>query len=313
MTPKVSVVIPVFNKASWIEETLMSVADQTYKDWEAIIVDDGSTDDSLKIIRNFIKQTPGEWKVISQENRGQCEARNAGINASSGEFIALLDGDDCWAENKLEIQVAMLVKNQKAALVLCPYLIYDDSKSKFGQRLVMHKNTKKMLEGWLSLRGFGGGTESTGLIRKTELISAGGFDPKLSTSAGLDLTLRLSRLGEILFANNTCMKYRIHTGQWHTNLEVLEADLVTLRGGLPASLQNHLSQIESRHSAYLRLQELRQSRSAKGKNARNSSFISLLILVYSIIARHLVARARAIFPKFLTKIPVAYLRESSSR
>ena len=311
MTPKVSVVIPVFNKAKWIEETLLSVVNQSYKDWEAVIVDDGSNDESLSIIREFTSHQPGTWKIISQKNQGQCKARNVGIEQSAGEFVAFLDGDDLWEKNKLEVQVRMLEENKEAALVICPYLIYEAQGSARDKRFVLHKNSRRMLQNWLGLRGFGGGTESTGLVRKSLLTQSGGFDLSLSTSAGLDLTLRLSHLGSILFSQDTFMKYRIHTGQWHTNLEVLEHDLGALRAKIAHSSKFDMSKIEMEHLAYLRFQQLRQKAPTNAVvRQRNGIRLNyyLFTLVCSILARNVTARARALFPRLLTGIPKPYFR-----
>lgn len=311
MTARVSIVIPVFNKARWIEETLMSVANQSYKDWEAIIVDDGSTDDSLSVIRAFTSGNPGDWTIVTQVNQGQCKARNVGIEHSTGEFIAFLDGDDLWAENKLDVQVRILEEHKDAALVICPYLIYDANSKRRNMRFVLHKNQKTMLRNWLGLRGFGGGTESTGLVRRSLLEKAKGFDLDLSTSAGLDLTMRLGELGDILISGDTFMKYRIHTGQWHTNLETLAHDLDTLRAKISKLPDLDIATIEMEHSAYLRLQEMRQKVPIKREAHTNTGVRAdyfLLKLIGSILARNLVARSRALFPRFLTDIPSAYFK-----
>ena len=313
MNPKVSVIIPVYNKADWIEETLISVMEQSYQDWEAIIIDDGSSDKSLEVTQKFIKSHPGNWILISQANQGQCRTRNTGIKKAQGEFIAFLDGDDCWAPNKLEVQVALLDANPTASAILCPYEIYEKDSRRWQRRLVSHHSSKRMLKNWLNLRGFGGGTESTGLVRKALLIQARGFDINLSTSAGLDLTMRLGALGPILFANNTYMKYRIHTGQWHADLNFLSSDLMSLRNKIPQSQSKDIAKIKMAHEAYLRFQELRQRVSVdrQGKvNAGLSIYSYLLVLIYFILIRTVVARARAILPTLLTKIPRKYLVNS---
>lgn len=311
MTARVSIVIPVFNKAQWIQETLQSVLDQEYKDWEAIIVDDGSTDESLSIIRAFTYRNPAAWKIISQKNQGQCKARNNGIAEASGEFIAFLDGDDLWAENKLQIQSQMLDEYPNAALVICPYLIYEAIGRDRRRRLVLHKNSKRMLKNWLGLRGFGGGTESTGLVRKDLLVKAGGFDAGLSTSAGLELTMRLGNMGDIIFSTNTFMKYRIHTGQWHSNLDILAHDLGALRAKISGLPGYNIAKIEMEHSAYIRFQEIRQKVSTnRGTDTKRGPIANyyLLRLIYSIMARNIVARVRALFPRFLTDIPSSYFQ-----
>lgn len=312
MSPKVSVVIPVYNKSRWIEETLKSVANQSYKDWECIIIDDGSTDESLEVIRRFIESNPGEWKLLTQANSGQCIARNRGIEESAGEYVAFLDGDDTWAANKLDVQVKMLDANLDASLVVSPYRIYRQGESQERGRLVIHADNRKMLTSWLNLRGFGAGTESTGMARKSFLLSIGGFDPRLSTSAGLDLTLRLEMLGKILTAKNTFMKYRIYTGQWHANLEMLSADLWQLRQKHAETNRILGAHMADKHDAYIYLQELRQNftkRKLFDVTRRPRPFFYLMILALCIARRNAMARMRAISPNLLTQIPKNYLKD----
>ena len=81
----VSVVIPLYNKSQWIEQTLMSVSNQTYSNWECIVVDDGSNDGSLEIVKKFAEENPGNWRVYSQVNSGQAVARNFGISLARGK------------------------------------------------------------------------------------------------------------------------------------------------------------------------------------------------------------------------------------
>lgn len=312
VSPKVSVVIPVYNKSRWIEETLKSVVNQSYKDWECIIIDDGSTDESLQVIRTFVESHPGDWKLLTQANSGQCIARNRGIEASAGEYVAFLDGDDTWATNKLEVQVKMLDANLDASLVISPYRIYRQDEPREKGRLVIHADNRKMLTNWLNLRGFGAGTESTGMARKSFLLSIGGFDPKLSTSAGLDLTLRLETLGKVLTAKNTYMKYRIYTGQWHANLEMLAADLWQLRHKHAETRRIIGAHMADKHDAYIYLQELRQN-FTKTKlvniTRRPRPLFYLVVLVLCIVRRNAMARMRAIFPSLLTQIPKNYLKD----
>ncbi|MDP1719871.1 MAG: glycosyltransferase family A protein [Candidatus Nanopelagicaceae bacterium] len=309
MKPKVSVIIPIFNKANWIEETLLSVRDQSFQDWECILVDDGSSDESLKRINAFIAINPGKWILISQNNAGQCVARNRGIQEATGEYIALLDGDDTWAPNKLEVQVKIMDENEDASLVICPYRIYKPEQKQVRGRIVYHQNAQKMLKNWFNLRGFGGGTESTGLIRRSVLDSVGVFDPHLSTSAGLDLSMRLGSQGKILSADSTFMKYKIHTGQWHSNLQILASDLHLLREKHSEAFGAKGIHLEDQHLAYLHLHDLREGISVEKLSAvmrKPRSLFYLVILVFSIVRRNFVARVRAKYPNVLTKIPRKY-------
>ena len=96
--PKISVVIPVYNKEKYVKETLQSVLNQDFNDFEIIIVDDGSTDKSLDIIKQF---SASKIKIIRQENQGVAIARNTGVAAANAEIVAFLDADDLWLPNHL--------------------------------------------------------------------------------------------------------------------------------------------------------------------------------------------------------------------
>lgn len=104
--PLVSVIIPVYNSAKFLEETLQSVHDQTYPAIEIIVVDDGSTDDSAEIAQSY-----SGVNYTYQENQGVSVARNTGISKAGGEYIAFLDADDVWLPEKLLVQIDFMLKN----------------------------------------------------------------------------------------------------------------------------------------------------------------------------------------------------------
>ncbi|WP_029231874.1 glycosyltransferase family 2 protein [Butyrivibrio sp. VCB2006] len=111
----VSIIVPVYNAAKYIENTIKMVSDQTYNDWELILVDDASTDGSADVIENIIKGQGKRIRLIRKNNNeGAAAARNTGIDASSGRFIAFLDADDVWMPQKLEKQVAFMEKTGAA-------------------------------------------------------------------------------------------------------------------------------------------------------------------------------------------------------
>ena len=119
MSEKISIVIPLYNKENCIVTTLQSVLDQTYTDWECIVVNDGSTDKSLQTVEDFIRGLKIEdWrlKIVSKPNGGVCSARNMGIEVAKGEFVALLDGDDLWNKEYLSEQVKMIQDFPDAAM-----------------------------------------------------------------------------------------------------------------------------------------------------------------------------------------------------
>ncbi len=117
-TPTISAVIPCYNAAPFLRETLDSILNQTYKPLEVIVVDDGSTDDSASIAQSYGSPV----RVIRQENQGESVARNRGMDEARGDWVALLDADDRWLPNKLERQVAAL--SQATEDVVCVYSDY---------------------------------------------------------------------------------------------------------------------------------------------------------------------------------------------
>ena len=110
----VSVIIPVYNCEDFLAEAIESVLAQTYRPIEVIVVDDGSTDQSADIARSY-----KEIQYIYQPNQGAAVARNTGLAAAQGEFIAFLDADDVWLPNKLEVQVGYLIEHPRAGFTLC--------------------------------------------------------------------------------------------------------------------------------------------------------------------------------------------------
>ena len=112
----VSIVIPVYNAENFIKDCLDSILSQTYKDFEVILINDGSTDSSEKIIEEYIKKDD-RICLINQENQGAPKARNLGIKKSKGKYIMFFDADDILKQNSLEILVSSISSNN-ASLVI---------------------------------------------------------------------------------------------------------------------------------------------------------------------------------------------------
>ena len=111
----VSIIVPVYNAAKYIENTITMVSEQTYKDWELILVDDASTDGSADLIEKIIAGQGKRIRLIRKSvNEGAAAARNSGIDASAGRYIAFLDADDVWRPEKLEKQIAFMEKTGAA-------------------------------------------------------------------------------------------------------------------------------------------------------------------------------------------------------
>jgi glycosyltransferase involved in cell wall biosynthesis len=285
----VSVVIPLYNKESYIIQTLQSVMNQTYANLECVIIDDSSTDQSFTLVSKFIEESKLPWTLISQPNSGQTRARNHGIRRARGEYIAFLDSDDLWPVNKIELQVEVIEKNPNSVLVLNSYAIFSQGSS--IPRVVRHKKSKKMNSHWLDMRGFGGGLESLGLLRRKTLDQVGFFDETLSTSSGLDLSLRLEKIGDIVLVKQLGLYYRISSGQWHSNPVALKQDLITLNEKYPQADELQIARFQE---SYFFWAAVRQDGYVAFGKALFRSLISLdlikLRMIKSLVLRNYISR-----------------------
>jgi glycosyltransferase involved in cell wall biosynthesis len=142
--PRVSIVVPTFNGACWIEQTLDSALRQSYRDFELIVVDDGSTDNTADLIGKY----GSRLRYIRQANSGPAVARNTGIRNAKGAYIALLDADDVWEADKLERQVKILDEFDGVGLVFSDYRpmgVVVDYKKGFARAPVLARIPKRQL------------------------------------------------------------------------------------------------------------------------------------------------------------------------
>lgn len=140
--PTVSVIIPTHNRANLIGKAIDSVLDQTCQDFEIIVIDDGSTDNTAEIVKGF-----DDFKIhyISHElNRGTSAARNTGIKASRGEYIALLDSDDEWLPEKLDRQVEVLQDEPSEVGVVYSDVLYIDENGKNMNRKLCNPKKRRL-------------------------------------------------------------------------------------------------------------------------------------------------------------------------
>lgn len=102
MNPEVSIIIPVFNNSQYIERTLLSLINQSFTDFEIIIINDGSYDNSIEIVDSILSQTPFPYQIFNQSNKGVSSARNKGLELANGNYIVFVDGDDFIGKNHLK-------------------------------------------------------------------------------------------------------------------------------------------------------------------------------------------------------------------
>jgi glycosyltransferase involved in cell wall biosynthesis len=217
--PKVSVIIPNYNYGKYIAKTVDSVLSQTYKCIEVVVVDDGSKDDSLNVLKNY-----GEaLTVIRQQNQGVSPARNNGVRNSTGELLAFLDADDIWLPEKLERQVQRITSDGDVGLVHCAMSYVDINDNVFGEN-------RNGLEGWigeaiLRLKPAIVGAGSTGLVRRHIFDEVGGFDPRQTTAADWDFCYRVASRYKVAFVDEPLVLYRIHNSNMHSNVGAMEKDM----------------------------------------------------------------------------------------
>ena len=207
----ISVIIPLYNKEKSITTTLESVLAQTYTDYEVVIVNDGSTDNSLAVCEDFINSlTPSlanSIHVFSKTNGGVSSARNLGIEKSGGEYIAFLDADDLWASDYLETLVRLIADFPHATLYglgyadIMPNGNKEPKSSKHNYRGIIPNDGSWLMEYWT------GSTASS----KTALIQAGLFNTRLTHGEDLDMWWRLMLMGEAVFDSHECAYYRQDT------------------------------------------------------------------------------------------------------
>ncbi len=214
----VSVIIPAYNEAERLPQAVESARRQSLPPREIIVVDDGSTDGTAEVARKL------GVRVISQENKGLPGARNSGIRAARGEWIALLDSDDIWEPDKLERQRVALEACPQAVLIACDYRQFTDSgevvhPSFLSQPGRYQRAAKIRLAEGISridvpgesfLQGGYFLIPSAALFPRRAAVEVGLFDEGLRYVEDLEFFLRLLRLGPLLMVEEVLLNYRVH-------------------------------------------------------------------------------------------------------
>lgn len=227
----VSVVIPLFNAGPWIREALASVAAQTHEVHECIVVDDGSTDDGPDIVREVQQDWSLPLTLIEIQHSGVSVARNTGIAATSGDFVALLDSDDVWSERKLECQIATL---QRTGATVCTtgYALFK-SETRKVKGVVTFRRPDRAIRRWLAMEGNGLLFSSTAIFRRSEIEKVGEFDPRVAIGEDLEFTLRMQDVGRLVIDRRVLVGYRTHGGQAHRHIGNLARDVEMLYDRMP--------------------------------------------------------------------------------
>jgi glycosyltransferase involved in cell wall biosynthesis len=213
--PLVSVVIPVFNGAPFIEKAVASVRGQRLRNVEMIVVDDGSTDGTQAILASLQREG---LRWYQQAHGGPARSRNRGIEAAHGEYIALLDCDDLWLPDKLDVQLSVMQARPEVGVVHTDYEVVDDS-GKVLERVHAGRSDEPLVQ------AFAGGhaaLPSTLLIRRHVLRNVGALNADLYGSEDSDLTIRLYEVTQFAWIDRVMVR-KLQRGHGYRDMAFDEA------------------------------------------------------------------------------------------
>ena len=203
--------MPSYNHSKFIEEAIQSVLNQTFDDFELIIIDDSSSDNSQEIIQKFAENDSRIKPIFHKKNKGIARTLNDGLRASRGEFVSFIASDDVWVPNKLEVQLEILTRNEDL-VVWSEGEIIDGNGNPVGQTFTeMHNAINRKKSGWILeelLKGnfiFG-----SSMILKRKNLGEIRFDENLKYLNDYKFVVDLARKYEYHFIKNPLAKYRIH-------------------------------------------------------------------------------------------------------
>lgn len=212
--PTVSVIIPTYNRANLLKRAIASVLNQKFEDFELIVVDDASSDNTPRVVESI---NDGRIRYIRlKKNSGGPVARNTGIKKARGRFIALLDDDDEWLPNRLELQIRKFEELDSEFGVVYGgfyYVSHQDGRT-LGERVPEYRGdiyNKLLKENFIG--------SPTLLIRKKCFKKVGLFDPKLSSSQDWDMWLRIAKYYKFDYVDKIIAKYYVHGRQISFNME----------------------------------------------------------------------------------------------
>jgi len=217
--PLVSVIIPSYNAAAFIRETVYSVLDQTYSNIEVIVVDDGSKDNTAEILQEF----GNKIHYHRQVNAGVSQARNKGFGLSKGEYVCFLDADDWLFPNTIAEKVQLMESDASLGIVYGRVEVTDMHLKPTGE--ILYPTAGKNLVELLCRFKWPIPCPSNVLFRRKVLDDVGLFDPQLSTSADYDMWLRVCSIYETGVIPRLSVKYRKHGSNMSSNISRFKKDM----------------------------------------------------------------------------------------
>jgi glycosyltransferase involved in cell wall biosynthesis len=221
---RVSIVIPTYNRARYVVQTVDSVVAQTFGDWHLIIVDDGSTDETPRRLEPYTRDA--RISLLRKQNRGQATARNIGLHHARGELLCFLDSDDVWKPDKLARQVRLMDEHPQYDVV------YGDRETIDADGRLLHRDNMQRHSGRITRKLLSDNfiSFSTAMIRADRLRAIGGFDTDVRYGDDYDMWLRLSVDARFLYVPEIFAAYRSMDEQISSNQEArFESNRQTLQ------------------------------------------------------------------------------------
>jgi glycosyltransferase involved in cell wall biosynthesis len=253
VTPRVSVIVPAYNAAVYLPYAVDSVLAQTYPNWEIVIVDDGSTDDTRAVVDSYRPKLRDKLQYIYQPNKGLPAARNTGMRAASGEFIALLDADDVWLPQRLERGAAMMDAGPGVGLVHARVVRINALGDITGQLKVKPKYMSGNIARDIYTRRVHI-VCPTVLFRKTCLQTAGWFDETMQATEDRDLWFRIALRDKVAYIDEVLAYYRLSPSSMTSNLDrLLKGQLYFVAKHYKSGAATRLDQLQALGNIYREL------------------------------------------------------------
>jgi glycosyltransferase involved in cell wall biosynthesis len=207
MTPRVSVVMAAKDYARFLPEAVESVFAQTFGDWELVVIDDGSSDDTPRVVRPYLADP--RVRYFRSDRLGQSRAKNLGVHFARGRLVAFLDADDAWEPTKLERQVALFDANPEVGVVFCKRSLMDEAGNCIPGKPTSGFPTGRVLPQMFTQNFV---CFSSCVVRREVFSHVGGFDPEWDLSIDYDLWLRVAKFYRFDFVGEELVRYRTGHG-----------------------------------------------------------------------------------------------------
>ncbi len=274
--PRVSVIIPTYNRAEYLRSAIASALNQSYEDFEIMVVDDNSRDNTQEVVSSF--QDKRVIYIRHEKNKGVSAARNTGIRDSNGEYVAFLDDDDEWLPDKLHKQVELMDKSSSRVCGVYTGCLGIDRSS--NAVLYKHEESDKRRGNLLDMLAITNPVVTpTVLLRKKSLEEIGLFDESISFMEDRDLWIRLSMKWDFEYIDEVLVKFYMHDR--HKLTRNIEAQTLG-RETMLERYGNLFSKNKKRYSQYYFTQGMQNFHLKNMKESRKNIMRAIVLYPYSI-------------------------------